>query len=196
MIYDLSSHAAAIPKQGHLKTCAQCSLSYLLQLKANLIGKPIEPISRLQSYTDTRVYQGDIGKDDGSKLGFMLLAAKEIGLAPEAMWPYDEGLLFKRPPHPVYKEAKRATITGYRQVSLEPFFITENIKNGHPLLLNLEWPNHSWAHVVTIVGVDTTARKFKLANSHGSYDEISYHHYKQRVNQVYKINGFKGENYE
>ncbi len=118
--FDYRPMTGSILDQGQLGDCAHNALSSNITLFEHMTGKSEGPISRLQSYYDTRVAQGTVDIDSGTVINVMLQQASSKGLAYESSWGYDISKFKLDPGAAVHQEALNHTITSYDHVQ-EPY---------------------------------------------------------------------------
>ena len=105
-----------VKNQGGWGTCYQNALTSTIESLMQQAGHAIAPLSRLQSYYDTRELQGTLGSDSGS-IGYMVLAAAQgSGIAPESMWGYSSDHLYSKAPTQVYAAASQMQVATFRSI--------------------------------------------------------------------------------
>ncbi len=115
---DLRSYAGPILDQGQIGSCMENALVSAIDIAMRLAGHEIMPLSRMQSYADTRDAQHTFNTDSGSAPENTLDLAVSKGLAFESSWAYDPNLLYVHPTQNVVDEAAQHTALGWQQIYL------------------------------------------------------------------------------
>lgn len=176
---DLRTMAGPILDQGPIGSCMENALVSAIDIMMRQANHEIAPLSRMQSYADTRVAQGSFSTDSGSAPEATLDMAVAKGLAFESSWAYNMNLLYQHPPQSVVDEAAQHKAMGWEQVDL--YQNSSGIRNtiaglldqGKPVILgfrphqyffnehgplatqiNFGTDSMNVGHAVVIVGVD------------------------------------------
>ena len=125
--------------QGQLGSCtAHGSLAAFEFCLFNL-AVPVDPLSRLQVYYDTRVLGGSYpAEDSGGVIRDAVRVLASIGAAPEAMWPYDVGQFAIKPPQGVYDAAQRMEALEYRAVPETVAGLKGALALGLPVIIGFD----------------------------------------------------------
>ncbi len=179
--YSLRTFEGTILDQGQIGSCVENALVTDIDLIMRQAGHEIAPLSRMQSYADTRTADNYFDYDIGSIPTTTLNQAMTKGLAFESSWSYDPALLYQHPTTAVYTEASQNKVTAWHALNINQSygFIMQDIKTelseGHPVLLAFRVDNYFYyktgplstqinygddgatagpGHMVTIVGMD------------------------------------------
>jgi hypothetical protein len=117
---DLRYVQSTILDQGIYNTCAENTLSSVLESQTKLANHAFGLASRMQSYVDARTAVHEFGPqygDIGTFSEVMLNQSKTTGLAPESMWDYSHSI-YDVPPASVYTEAAKHKVSDYSQIGM------------------------------------------------------------------------------
>jgi hypothetical protein len=115
--YDLRPITGPVLNQGVWGTCAQNDLVSTYHDMAAQLGISLPPLSRMQSYYDTRIAMDTFPADSGTITYVMLEQAKTKGLAYESMWGYTLDGIVSPPPSWIGVFSDDHRITDYRVIS-------------------------------------------------------------------------------
>lgn len=181
--------SCAIMDQGNTNSCtAHGGVRIMLDARLEQ-GLPVEPLSRLELYWNTRLIEHTTDEDSGAEIRNVLDTLYVQGVGEERLWPFDESKVNIRPPDVVER-------AGLQDVALH----RQRIDNGNLDLLKdalvtpqdpvifgcVVWPaiqnlpdngilpmpgsmNESvGAHCMVIEGYDDNLEAFWVANSWGT----------------------------
>lgn len=180
--------------QGSIGSCTDQALAgYLCYLE--LCGKAPEVFtpgkfvaySRLFNYYGARELEGSTGEDAGAEIRDIVKTAQQIGACSEALWPYVESNLFKKPSKAAYDEAAKHKISMYHSVAtldeirhalasdlpvIGGICVYESFESEHVTATGrvpMPMPNEQMlgGHAILIVGYDDVAKVLICRNSWG-----------------------------
>lgn len=123
--------------QGKEGSCgpnsADAHMCYFFPEVAQLQGG----FSRQQIYYCVRSKEGDVGQDGGVETKDLFIVLRDIGAAPEILWPYTPGNFIPLPPEGVFESAANYKIASYSQLVSEEDFL-DCLAEGFPFILGFE----------------------------------------------------------
>lgn len=192
---DLRQFASPIDNQGELGSCTGFSIKAARELMAIRDGKPAySPLSPLFIYYYERKKEGTIDEDAGAMITTGMEVLKNVGVARESFWSYDE----RNDNNPVTKEkfqqppsaAAYSDARGWRVKDIRALDTLRDIRyelaNRNPVVIGIEVyeafydtkngmlprpnPNEEsqGGHAVTIVGYDDVKKVLIVRNSWGT----------------------------
>lgn len=191
----LRAEAGPILDQGPIGSCMENALVSAIDIAMRIAGHEIAPLSRMQSYADTRDVQNSFSTDSGSAPEVTLDLAASKGLAFESSWAYDASLLYVHPTQNVVDEAAQHRALGWEQIhfSQTAYGFRDSIAGlldqGKPVIfgfhphayffnehgpldqqINFGTDSMDVGHAVVIVGVDDTLNggSYIVKNSWGT----------------------------
>lgn len=145
-------------------------------------GLNIEP-SRLQIYYDARKMRGWEQIDSGAYIRDAMSVIKDIGAAPETLWPYDPNKYNVAPPPEAYTEASKHQTIAYMRVDHNLSAMESCIASGYPFIIGatlyenfapdafgrIPMPSGDviGGHAFCVDGYNRNTRYFECANSWG-----------------------------
>lgn len=131
---DVSQFAGPVLNQGQLGSCTANGLAGVLEWLDRKDGQPIEMVSRLYQYFNTRKDEGTISSDSGGTIRGAVKAANEYGECPETLWPYDIAKFTDTPPQACYAAAKTDRALTYWRVRPDPLPGLLCLAAGYPVV--------------------------------------------------------------
>lgn len=127
-----------VMNQGQLGSCTGHGSTSAMRTMLKKQGQVDVPLSRLMAYYDARRYEGTTHQDAGATIRDVIKGVAWLGVAPEALWPYDERKYAVRPPASVYAAALQFEIE-YKRVGGPSGTATANnvkaaIAAGYPVV--------------------------------------------------------------
>ncbi|MBI4925695.1 MAG: C1 family peptidase [Bdellovibrio sp.] len=126
---DLRNACSTVENQDSIGSCTGNALAGLLEFLEikDLIDKDLidpfvyiqnkfENVSRLFIYYNERVLENSVEQDSGATLRDGIRSLSIWGACREAIWPYDQKILFKRPTADAFKEAVNHKISSYYRI--------------------------------------------------------------------------------
>lgn len=183
---DLSEFAGPVLNQGQLGSCTADGAAGVFEWLNRKDGQPVEMVSRLFQYYNTRLGEGTVSSDSGGTIRGAIKAAATYGECPEANWPYDISRFTEKPPEACYAEAKADRALQYWRVRSDPVPGLLCLANGYPVVFGFvvyqsfmstgpdgvvcmpeagERP--VGGHCVWMLGYDLSTRLIKCRNSWG-----------------------------
>ena len=191
---DLRQWASPVDNQGELGSCTGFSIKGARELMLIRDGKSgYVPLSPLFLYYYERKKEGSLNEDAGSNITTGMEVLQKIGIAPEALWSYDERNdnnpatkeKFQLPPSAeAYSAARAYRVNEFRPldtlrdiryelsrrnpvvIGIEVFEALYDTKNGRLPLPNLREESQG-GHAVLVVGYDDTQKMLIIKNSWG-----------------------------
>lgn len=194
---DLSAQCSKVEDQGNLGSCvlnAVCggalefielqALKDVKDTQPTEFGAQFEDISRLFSYYNCRMLDGDTAHDNGTTIRTAALAVRKFGICKEKTWPYDIRKAYTVPSNAAYAEALQHKIyAAYRLDHTSSSQLMQCLANGYPFVIGISVYENFMSfhgdqipkpqgqllggHAITIVGYDMVAKKFLIRNSWG-----------------------------
>jgi len=131
---DLRPGCSPIVDQGSLGSCtANAIASGLKEYKMS----PLTRMSRLFLYFEERQIEGTIGQDAGAMIGDGMRVAQEIGICPEADWPYDIRTFTQAPNKKDIADAAAYKLTEYHRVTSTDL-AKAALAEGQPVVIGIE----------------------------------------------------------
>lgn len=113
---DLRPGCPPVYDQGALGSCTANAINAAYQyMQRKQKQKDFLP-SRLFVYYNERVMEGTVDTDSGAMIRDGIKSVAQVGVCPEAMWPYDITEFRTRPPRNCYVEALKNQAIVYRRV--------------------------------------------------------------------------------
>lgn len=131
---DLSEFAGPVLDQGQLGSCTAHGVAGVLEWLDRKTGKPVDMVSRLYQYYNTRAMEGTIQSDSGGTIRDAVKAAATWGECPERLWPYDIQKFATEPPALCYRAASRDVALRYWRVRTTPFPGAQCMAAGFPVV--------------------------------------------------------------
>jgi len=187
---DLRDQCPAVYDQGQLGSCTANALAAAFEFNEmkqgqQVVGTP----SRLFIYYNERAQEGDVSTDAGAFTGDGVKGLHNLGVVSESEWPYDVSKFADKPSNKLFENAKRNTVTTFKQVALDQDQIKQALHQGYPVLFtadifpafegtdvgstgNVPMPQSgeksSGGHALLIVGFDDNSSTFTVRNSWGA----------------------------
>jgi C1A family cysteine protease len=115
---DLRQKDAPVYDQGDLGACTAFAMGK--GMRENMQRRDQErvaPLSALFMYYESRKRQGTVRKDSGSTITDGMGVMKDLGVAPDDLWPYEVPKFKLKPPATAYESAKEYKIKGATQLA-------------------------------------------------------------------------------
>ena len=183
---DLSEFAGPVLNQGQLGACTAHGTAGVLEWLNRKDAQPVDMISRLFQYWNTRSLEGTTSSDSGGTIRDAVKAAATFGECPESEWPYDIQKFTDKPPEPCYTAAKSDLALQYWRVRTDPFPGAMCLAAGFPVVFGfvvyesfmgigsdglapMPEPGEQpvGGHCVYMLGMDLPSRLVKCRNSWG-----------------------------
>lgn len=192
---DLRQWASPIDNQGDLGACTGFSIKAARELMSIRDGKPAYvPLSPLFLYYYERKQEGTIDEDAGAQITTGMEVLQKLGVAPEALWSYDD----RNDENPVTKEKFQQAPSGQAYSAARAFKVGEykpldtlrdiryELAHRNPVVIGIEVyqafydtqtgvlpiPNpqeqSQGGHAVLVVGYDDVKKRLIVKNSWGS----------------------------
>jgi C1A family cysteine protease len=101
-------------------------------------GDSFERVSRQQLYWDGRAIEGSTGEDSGiGDLADMAIVARDMGVARESLWPYEQEGLFNPPPQNVLDDAALHKLPEFYALS-PGYQLKHCLWSGFPFMLGFQ----------------------------------------------------------
>ena len=186
---DLRRKCPAVLDQGQLGSCTAHALANahrFAQMK-QAVRAPFLP-SRLFIYYNERVMEGTVTQDSGGMLRDGMKAVAQLGVCPEADWPYDPPRFADKPAASCYRSALRHQAVSYQRLLQNLIQMKGCLASGFPFvhgftvyqgfeapdvartgMAMLPRPGESvmGGHAVMVVGYDDASQRFLSMNSWG-----------------------------
>lgn len=166
---DLRGKCPAVYDQGDIGSCTANALAgnfHFDELKQK--QTPVFTPSRLFIYYNERVLEDSVDSDSGAMIRDGIKAMAQWGVADEAVWPYVDDLLYKKPTKKVYTGAKTKCISKYLRIDNT---VLEDLKHclaaGYPIVFGMS--------VYESFESDTVARTGMVPMPKRSESEIGGH---------------------
>ncbi|MDR3564432.1 MAG: C1 family peptidase [Negativicutes bacterium] len=187
---DLRSGCSPVVDQGELGSCtANAIASGLREFLLLKEGQPLTSLSRLFLYYKERELEGTTGEDSGAMIGDGMRILKEVGVCPEADWPYDISTFANPPTARDIADAAAFKIDSYHRIpslimlkaalaeglivptgiTVYQSFASEKVAGTGRIPMPKRREEILGGHAVDTVGYDCTGKKTKylLRNSWG-----------------------------
>jgi C1A family cysteine protease len=186
---DLRSGCPPVYDQGQLGSCTANAISGAIQFDQKKQKSKVFVPSRLFIYYNERVMEGSVNSDAGAQIRDGVKSVANIGVCPEAEWPYDIKKFADKPTPKCFTDAKKCEAVGYQRLDssnlnqlkgciasgfpfvfgftvYESFESPEVAKTG---VLNMPTPKEKveGGHAVLAVGYDDATQRFTVRNSWG-----------------------------
>lgn len=196
-----SPHMPPIYDQGQLGSCTGNAIAAAVDFDNHRqTGQFLDP-SRLWIYYQERVIEGSVSQDSGGQIRDGVKAVANLGVCPEADWPYDISTFAKTPPQKDYTDALKDRALTYQAPPQVLWPLKSVLAGGTPVVFGftvygsfesqevaqsgivpMPSPSDSvvGGHAVLMVGYDDSVDRFKVRNSWGpswglsGYFEIPY----------------------
>lgn len=185
---DLRSKDAPVYDQGDLGACTAFAMGK--GMRENMQRRDQErvaPLSALFMYYESRKRQGTVKQDSGSTITEGMGVMKDLGVAPDELWPYEVPKFKLKPSKPAYAAAKEykiksatqlATVDDVRQALAQGkpvafgFLVYKSFddmgKDGVMPMPKPEGDKIMGGHAVVAVGYDDQKRLLTVRNSWGA----------------------------
>jgi len=147
--------------QGHLGSCTANAIAasfHFDQVRQNL--HDFVP-SRLFLYYNERAMEGTIEQDSGAYIRDGIKSLNNVGICPEAMWPYDVSQFTKKPAELCYKEATLNTCKEYARVPQTMEDMNGCLNEGFPFVFGFADLEYFMTHEVASTGIMTMPDYFE-----------------------------------
>lgn len=134
---DLRKFCCPVMNQGEIGSCAPHAVSAALRFALREKGLADRAISKLQLYYDVRALEGTVGEDAGSEIRDVVKCAAKIGVAREALWPYDVTKFKRKPTKAVYADALKFEALSYARVDISVSALKTALAAGFPVIIGL-----------------------------------------------------------
>lgn len=184
---DLRAQCPPVVDQGQIGSCTANAIAG----DFSFVNDPQTPMSRLFIYWNERVMEGDPYQDGGAEIRDGMATLKNIGVCTEAMWPYQQGLLYQTPPPAAFQDAaNRKAPNFFRLDNTNLESLKACLANGYPFVLgftvyssfesqqveqtgimpmpNLQYEQQLGGHAVLAVGYDDSKQMALIRNSWGT----------------------------
>jgi C1A family cysteine protease len=131
---DLSRFAGPVLNQGQIGSCTAHGLAGVLEWLDKKDDRPVDMISRLFQYYNTRIGEGTTGSDSGGTIRGSVQAAAQYGECPEDEWPYNVAKFTDKPPAKCYSTATSDKALLYWRVRSDPIPGILCLANGYPVV--------------------------------------------------------------
>lgn len=186
---DLSHEAPPVMNQGMLGSCVANGITACMRTLMIRKGMPAPMLSRLQLYYDGRVVEDCVNEDTGLEVRDGVKCAQKLGVAREALWPYEVQKFKDKPTEDVYVDAERYQVLAYERVEVDAGCIRQALARGFPVLIGISLfssfesdavekngmvplPNYEdesivGGHLMVAYGYGQKQGRFKVLNSWG-----------------------------
>ena len=186
---DLRSGCPPVYDQGQLGSCTANAIGAAIQFDQKKQKVRVFVPSRLFIYYNERVMEGTVNSDAGAQIRDGVKSVANIGVCPEAEWPYDINKFANKPTPKCYKDAAKCQAVGYQRLdSTNLNQLRGCIASGFPFIfgftvydsfegadvarkgvVNMPGPKEKvvGGHAVLAVGYDDTTQRFTVRNSWG-----------------------------
>ncbi|WP_122628272.1 C1 family peptidase [Lucifera butyrica] len=135
---DLRASCSPIVDQGELGSCTAnaiaSGLREYLELKA---GQSLTTLSRLFLYYEERLLEGTVNEDSGAEIRDGMKVLNQIGVCPEADWPYDISTFTNPPNNKDVADAAAFKVSEYHRIaSLTQ--LKAALAEGLPVVIGIE----------------------------------------------------------
>ena len=186
---DLRSGCPPVYDQGQLGSCTANAISGAIQFEQKKQKVRIFAPSRLFIYYNERDMEGTVNSDAGAQIRDGVKSVANLGVCPEAEWPYDINKFANKPTPKCYTDAKKCQAVGYQRLDstnlnqlkgciasgfpfvfgftvYDAFESQEVAKTG---ILNMPGPKEKvqGGHAVLAVGYNDATQRFNVRNSWG-----------------------------
>ena len=138
---DLSKYVDHVRDQGATSSCVGQAFARAIHVRAGVEGITIPFPSALQIYALARREELPL-VDQGSRPRAAASAMRELGVAAEAHWPFDEETVNELPPWDVLQGSVDALVTGYYRIGGEGdercILVRQALAAGYPLPFALQ----------------------------------------------------------
>jgi C1A family cysteine protease/copper chaperone CopZ len=134
---DLRTFMTPIEDQSQANSCSANAVVGLFEYLHKRGAGKHKDISRLFVYWNARKFDGIKG-DEGSSISNNIRVLEELGGCPEKVWPYDLKAVNKKPDGDAYQEAKRYSLEGAREVSVNLKAMKACLAEGYPFAFGLD----------------------------------------------------------
>lgn len=134
---DLRPHCPPVMDQDAIGSCTAHGITGVLRYALMQSGQPDHPCARLQLYFDERQVEGTTASDSGAEIRTGIKCAAKLGVAHEALWPYDIAKFKKRPTKKVYADALKFEALDYRRVQIDASHVKAAIAAKFPVVIGL-----------------------------------------------------------
>lgn len=129
---DLRGEMPPVYNQGDIGSCTANAIAAAFDFERGRQGLPFINPSRLFLYYNERLLAGDTDYDGGAQIRDGVKVVSQIGVVPEAMWPYISADLYTEPPQQIYEAANKDLALEYRRV--DPIYIRYVLAQGFPVI--------------------------------------------------------------
>jgi len=186
---DLRSGCPPVYDQGQLGSCTANAISGAIQFEQKKQKVRIFAPSRLFIYYNERVMEGSVNSDAGAQIRDGVKSVANLGVCPEAEWPYDINKFANKPTPKCYTDAKKCQAVGYQRLDSSNLNQLKGcIASGFPFVfgftvydafesqevaktgvLNMPGPKEKvqGGHAVLAVGYNDATQRFTVRNSWG-----------------------------
>jgi len=195
------THMPPIYDQGQLGSCTGNAIAAAVDFANHRqTGGFLDP-SRLWIYYQERVIEGTVSQDSGAQIRDGIKSVAQLGVCPEADWPYDITTFVQAPPQQDYTAALKDRVLVYEAPPQVLWPLKSVLAGGTPIVFGftvystfesqqvaqtgiVPMPSPSdqvvGGHAVMLVGYDDAVDRFRVRNSWGSgwgqngYFELPY----------------------
>jgi len=188
---DLSRSADMPPiyDQGQLGSCTGNAISGAVDYDNHKIKGAFLTPSRLWVYYQERMIEGTVSQDSGAQIRDGMKAVAQLGVCPEADWPYDITTFAQTPPQKDYTDALKDRVLTYQAVTQDLFALKSVLATRLPIVFGftvyesfesqavatsgivpMPAPSEKvvGGHAVVLVGYDDSVDRFRVRNSWGT----------------------------
>jgi hypothetical protein len=135
---DLRQYMTRVENQGNTNSCVANAVAGAYEyLVKRYKGKDSYDVSRLFIYYNARKLQGWENKDEGSVIGDAIEGLKKWGACSEDTWPFDEGIVNKKPEKKAYEEAKSFLVEDVKLIPLTLHDWKHALAEGNPIIFGI-----------------------------------------------------------
>lgn len=185
---DLRPQCPPVYDQGDLGSCTANATGGAVEFDQMKQGETPFETSRLFTYYNSRVLEGNQQFDSGAQIRDAIKAVAQWGVCPETEWPYDVNQFATQPPFNCYADAAKHLALVYESVTQDTNDLRACLAAGFPFVFGFtvyasfesaevartgivplpHWFERSLGgHAVMAVGYDDSTQYFTVRNSWG-----------------------------
>lgn len=132
---DLRRHCPKVYDQGQIGSCTGNAIAAMFQYDEIKQNKPVRfTPSRLFIYYNERVMEGTVNSDAGAAIKDGILSLNKWGACDEALWPYIEAKIFKKPIKAAYTAATKEIVSNYSRIPQDLTSMKSCLAQGFPFV--------------------------------------------------------------
>jgi len=183
---DLRPQCSPVEDQGQLGACTSFGTIGALEFLELKDGKPLNILSHLFEYYNSRLLEGTTNQDSGAQIRDAIKAAKMYGICTEKTLPYIIKNFKKKPSTACYTEATKYELITYKTVNQTLNDMQSCLASGYPIIIGMSvyesfesqevaqtgivpMPKNNeqllGGHCVLVVGYDNASQRFIVKNS-------------------------------